>query len=88
MTDAKETVLPLVKHSNERGRLWISALIMVLAFAFLAISPFVELLGGSKEVVSTLIPIISATLSGVLGWIFGSSFGSAKKQDTIDRVIK
>ena len=72
---------------NEKRRLWMAFAIIIICFAFLFLSPFVEVWGGSLEMVKENKQIIVITLTAAVSWVIGSSYGSAKKGDTIDRKL-
>ncbi len=58
----------------------IAIVIVMMSFTYFFVSTFI-----GKENPQILIAIVAA-LSGVIGYYFGSSSGSAKKQDTIDKL--
>ncbi|WP_144893747.1 hypothetical protein [Flavobacterium tiangeerense] len=69
-----------MKKLSDKIKPIIAIVIVMMSFTYFFVSTFL-----GKENPQILIAIVAA-LSGVIGYYFGSSSGSAKKQDTIDKL--
>ncbi|MEO0560112.1 MAG: hypothetical protein AAF170_18240 [Bacteroidota bacterium] len=64
------------------------AVVVVVAFvATVGILVYVPIPGASKEALLILIGILGKSFSDVVGYYFGSSEGSARKQDKLDAML-
>lgn len=73
---------------DERSRLAMARLIILLSFLYFFAAPFMGLVGAEPGTVQQISIAVIALISLVANWAYGSSLGSANKQADAQKIME